>query len=63
WQFQHTDNADEALQWMWSGGFSGATTQDGGTSRREQGSGQAKQLEGLLTTRGDACVMAALAIG
>ncbi len=31
--------------------------------RREQGSGQAKQLWGLLTTRGEACVMAALAIG
>ncbi|OLI00087.1 hypothetical protein DXO246_11875 [Xanthomonas oryzae pv. oryzae] len=26
WQFQHTENADEALQWMWSGGGAGATT-------------------------------------
>ncbi|RBA87847.1 hypothetical protein BRN76_11000 [Xanthomonas oryzae pv. oryzae] len=23
WQFQHTENADEALQWMRSGGFQG----------------------------------------
>ncbi|WP_220375953.1 hypothetical protein, partial [Xanthomonas nasturtii] len=25
WQFQHAENAGDALQWMWFGGFSGAT--------------------------------------
>ncbi|MCL1531666.1 phospholipase domain-containing protein, partial [Xanthomonas nasturtii] len=28
WQFQHAENAGDALQWMWFGGFSGATNYD-----------------------------------
>ncbi|MCL1528823.1 hypothetical protein, partial [Xanthomonas nasturtii] len=26
-QFQHAENAGDALQWMWFGGFSGATNE------------------------------------
>ncbi|MCL1528818.1 hypothetical protein M3O39_20370, partial [Xanthomonas nasturtii] len=28
-QFQHAENAGDALQWMWFGGFSGATNEHG----------------------------------
>ncbi|MCL1553739.1 hypothetical protein, partial [Xanthomonas nasturtii] len=40
WQFQQAENAGDALQWMWFGGFSGATNEK---SRRSQSSAQHDQ--------------------